>query len=79
MMPNGSHQDPLLAGEAEDIIRDLSGELGAMRAELATRESIIKKLYRHVQELEVRLAQAEAKPAEMMTGTGPARKDNVHS
>jgi hypothetical protein len=60
MMPMHGHQDPLLAGDAEPMLQELAGELGSMRLELATRNSIINKLYRHVKELENKLAIAES-------------------
>lgn len=60
MLPQNG-QDPLLAGDAEQMLQELAGELGAMRLELATRNSIIEKLYRHVKDLEAKLADAESR------------------
>lgn len=49
-------QDPLLIGDAEQIMQELAQENAAMRIELATRGSVIDKLYRRVKELEIELA-----------------------
>jgi hypothetical protein len=49
-------QDPLLIGDAEQIMQEMAQENAAMRIELATRGSIIDKLYRRVKELEIELA-----------------------